>query len=98
MSIAGSSSIRRLKDVAVVVHLHDLAPVGGQPASGRDRRRFERFAARRGIALLPDVADRQSREGFPQRVVRREDSVIAMPVPPRLWDEIRKPGRETQTA
>ena len=44
MSIAGSSSIRRLKDVAVVVHLHELAPVGGRPASGRDRRRFERFA------------------------------------------------------
>ncbi len=32
MSIAGSSSIRRLKDVAVVVHLHDLAPVGGRAA------------------------------------------------------------------
>ena len=98
MSIAGSSSIRRLKDVAVVVHLHEFAPVGGRPASGRDRRRFERFAARRGIALLPDVADRQSRDGFPQRVIGSEDAVIAMPVPPRLWDEIRKPGRETQTA
>ena len=35
MSIAGSSSIRRLKDVAVVVHLHEFAPVGGRPASGR---------------------------------------------------------------
>ncbi len=98
MSIAGSSSIRRLKDVAVVMDLHELAPVGGRATSGRDGRRLEWFAARRGIALLPDVADRQSREGFPQRVVRREDSVIAMPVPPRLWDEIGKPGRETQTA
>ncbi len=44
MSIAGSSSIRRLKDVAVVMRLDELAPVGGRPASGRDRRRFERFA------------------------------------------------------
>jgi len=33
MSIAGSSSIRRLKDVAVVMDLHELAPVGGRPAS-----------------------------------------------------------------
>ena len=44
MSIAGSSSIRRLKDVAVVMRLDELAPVGGRPASGRDGRRFERFA------------------------------------------------------
>ncbi len=98
MSIAGSSSIRRLKDVAVVMDLHELAPVGGQPASGRDRRRFERLPARRGIALLPDVPDSQSREGFPQRVIGSEDAVIPVPVPPRLWDEIGKPGRETQTA
>ena len=35
---------RRLKDVAVVVHLHELSPVGGRPASGRERRRFKRFA------------------------------------------------------
>jgi hypothetical protein len=28
MSITGSSSIRRLKDVAVVVGLHEFAPVG----------------------------------------------------------------------
>ena len=31
MSIAGSSSIRRLKDVAVVMRLDELAPVGGRP-------------------------------------------------------------------
>ena len=35
---------RRLKDVAVVMRLDELAPVGGRPASGRDGRRFERFA------------------------------------------------------
>jgi hypothetical protein len=26
------------------MHLHELAPVGGRPASGGDGRRFERFA------------------------------------------------------
>jgi hypothetical protein len=30
MSIAGISSIRRLKDVAIVVSLHELAPGGGR--------------------------------------------------------------------
>ena len=35
---------RRLKDIAVVVGLDELAPVGGRPASGRERRWFERFA------------------------------------------------------
>jgi hypothetical protein len=34
MSIAGSSSIRRLKDVAIVMDLHELAQVGGR-AAGR---------------------------------------------------------------
>jgi len=42
-SIAGSSSIRRLKDVAVVVNLDDLAPAGGRAAGGRHWRRFEWF-------------------------------------------------------
>ena len=44
MSITGNSSIRRFKDIAVVVHLDELASVGGWASSGRDRRRFERFA------------------------------------------------------
>jgi hypothetical protein len=35
---------RRLKDVAVCVDLHELAPVGGRAAGGRDWRRSERFA------------------------------------------------------
>ena len=39
---------------------------------------------------FPTLPFRQSRDGRPQRVVRRKHSVIAMPVPPRLWDEIRK--------
>jgi len=62
MSIAGSSSIRRLKDVAVVVNLHELAPVGGRAPGGRDGRRLEWFAevcqwltsrGRRHPGLLP---------------------------------------------
>jgi len=146
------------------MHLDKFVPFGGRPASGRDGRRFERFAevgenlpdrprfrdegdqpdvaaarralerkllphprhqlgpgnpggvvragllvriatasrgvlvapmaAGRGIALLADVADRQSRDGRPQRVIGSEDAVIAMPVPPRLWNEIRKPVEE----
>jgi len=35
---------RRLKEVPVVVHLLELSPVGGRPASGREQRRFKRFA------------------------------------------------------
>ena len=141
--------------------LHELAPFGGRPASGRNRRRLERFAkvredladrprlrdegnepdvaaapraqerklfpdprhqfrprnpggvvraglfmsvaaafrcmsavrvpAGRGIPLLSDIPDRQCRDGRPQRVVRREDAVIAMPVLAWLRDQIRKP-------
>ena len=33
-----------LKDVAVVMGLHELAPVGGRATSGRDGRRLEWFA------------------------------------------------------
>ena len=33
-----------MKDVAVVMDLHDLAPVGGRATSGREGRRLERFA------------------------------------------------------
>ena len=52
MSIAGSSSIRRLKDVAIVMDLHEIGPVGGRTTSGRHRRRFERFGEVR--EYLPD--------------------------------------------
>jgi len=44
MSIEGSSSIRRLKDVAFVVHLYEFAPVGRRASGGRDGRRLERLA------------------------------------------------------
>jgi len=151
-----------LKDVAVVMRLDELAPVGGRPASRGDRRRFERFAevrenlpdrsglgdegdqpdvaaarwalerkllpdprhqfrprnprgvmragllirirvtaasrgvtvvsipAGRGLALRANVANRQRRDGFSQPVVRREYSVIAMPVLPRRRHEVRQ--------
>jgi hypothetical protein len=42
-----------LKDVAIIVHLHELAPVGGRATSWRDRRRFEWFAQ-----VREDLADR----------------------------------------
>jgi hypothetical protein len=41
---------RRLEVVAIVMKLHEFAPVGGRPASGRDRRWLERFAeVRQGL-------------------------------------------------
>ena len=47
MSIAGSSSIRRLKDVAVVLGLNELVPVGRRAPRGCDWWRLERFAKMR---------------------------------------------------
>lgn len=40
----------------------------------------DRRPARRGIAPFAYVPDRERRDGFPQAVVRREHSVIVMPV------------------
>jgi len=57
-----------------------------------------RLPAGRGIPLLSDIPDRQCRDGRPQRVVRREDAVIAMPVLAWLRDQIRKPIQELGTA
>jgi hypothetical protein len=42
-----------LKDVAVVVPLYELTPVGGRAAGGRDRWRLERFAQ-----VREDLSDR----------------------------------------
>ena len=59
ISIAGSSSIRRLKDVALVMDLHELAPVGERATSGRQRWRLERFAKmREDFPDRPRIADR----------------------------------------
>jgi hypothetical protein len=58
MSIAGILSIRRLKDVAIVMDLHELAPVGGRATSGRHRWRLERFAT-----MHEDFPDRSPDRG-----------------------------------
>jgi hypothetical protein len=58
MSIAGSSSGDDWKTSRSKVHLHELAPVGGRPASRRDRRRFERFAeVREDLPNRPGLGD-----------------------------------------
>ena len=36
-----------MKDVAIVMGLDELAPVGGRATSGRERRRLERFTKMR---------------------------------------------------
>ena len=51
-------------------------------------------SAGRGLALLADIPDGECRDGFSQPVVRREYSVIPMPVLPRRWDEIGEPVQE----
>ena len=50
--------------------------------------------AGRGLAPLADVADRQRRDGFPEPVIQREYSVLAMPMLPRRRDEIGEPVQE----
>jgi hypothetical protein len=45
----------------------------------------------RGIAMLADVADRECRDGRPQRVIRRKHPVILVPVFARL----REPADHT---
>jgi hypothetical protein len=50
----------------------------------------------RRISLLPDVPDGQCRDGRPERVIRGEDAVIPVPVPPRLRDEIGEPVEELE--
>jgi hypothetical protein len=61
MSIECSSSIRRLKDVAIVMDLQELAPVGGRATSGRDGSRLEWFAeVCKNLPDRPRLADRMS--------------------------------------
>ena len=51
--------------------------------------------AGRGLALLADVADGERRDRPPQLVIRREYSVIPMPMLPRRWDESGQAGPVT---
>jgi hypothetical protein len=46
----------------------------------------------RNTSQSPPEGER--RDGRPQRVVRRKDAVIAVPVLPRLRDQVRKPIEE----
>jgi len=49
---------RRLKDVAIVMDLHEIGPVGGRPPGGRHWRRFEWFTqVREDFADGPWVGD-----------------------------------------
>ena len=52
-----------------------------------------RMPAGTGVALLADVPDGERGDAFPQPVIRREHSVIPMPVLPRRRDEIGGFGR-----
>ena len=71
MSIAGRSSIRGLKDVAVVMDLHKLAPVGRRATGGRDSPAIR--AVRPGVGggqvgrALPEPADRSESPLLPLR-------------------------------
>ena len=52
---------RGLKDVAIVVGLHELTPVGGRATSGRHRWRLKRFAKmREDFPDRPRLVDRKS--------------------------------------
>ena len=53
--------------------------------------RLARMLTGTGLAPLADVPDGECRDRAPQPVVRREYSVIPMPVLPRRWDEIGEP-------
>jgi hypothetical protein len=47
--------------------------------------------ARRGLAPLADVPDGQCRDGGPERVIRRKDAVIPVPVLARRRHEVGEP-------
>jgi hypothetical protein len=70
--------------MSVAAAFHGMSadsPAGGLPAGG-------------GVAPLANIPDRQRRDGFPRPVIRREYSVIAMPVLPRRRHEIGEPVEE----
>ena len=91
MSIAGSSSIRRLEDVAIVMDLHELAPVGGRAAGRRHRRRLERFTHDRKSAATGGCQECEGQEWF---MIRRKQPVIPVPMLSRRRDEIGQPVQE----
>ena len=50
----------------------------------------DRMPAGRGIAQLATVPDSERRDGGPELVIRRKHPVVAVPVLPRRWDEVRQ--------
>jgi hypothetical protein len=80
MSIVGSSSIRRLKDVAVVVGLPEFAPVGRRASGRRDGRGPERLAE--VCQDLPDgpwVGDERDQPDVTTAVAALEWKLLADP-------------------
>ena len=71
---------RRLKDIAVVVHLHEFAPVGRRPASGRDWRRFERLAKmRENLTDGPRLSDERDQPDVAATVWARKRKLLPHP-------------------
>ena len=70
-----------MKDVAVVMHLHEFAPVGRRAASRRKRRRLERLAKmHENLADGPWLGD----EGDEPNVAAAGKGT-EVETPPRLW-------------
>ena len=55
---------------------------------------FRGMTAGEGVILLPDIPDRQYRDGPPQRLIRGKQPVVAMPVLPRRRHEVGKSVEE----
>ncbi len=55
---------------------------------------FRGMPAGDGVILLPDIPDRQCRDGPPQRLFRGKQPVVAMPVLPRRRHEVGKSVEE----
>jgi hypothetical protein len=81
MSITGSSSVRRLQDVAVVMDLDELGPVGGQSTGRRDWWWLKRFAK-----MGQDLTDR------PWLRDERDQPDVAAAVAPGRVDFRSRPG------
>jgi hypothetical protein len=98
MPIAGHSSVRRLRDVAIVMDLHEICPVGGWSSGRRDLRRRAMTPGSRGLPPLANVPDGERRNGGPQLVIRGKHPVVGMPVLAWWRHEIGKPVPSTQMA
>jgi len=57
--------------------------------------RIARMPTGTGLTPLADIPDGQCRDGFSEPMIRREYSVVAMPMLPRRWDESGQAGPVT---